>query len=319
MNLLVSLLLIAVLVAGCGGGDDDDDSGSSSTPASTQTQPTVTSAASPTAEPTEPESTGASPSATSPTDSGSGSGTGGQAPDPSTTRSADADASPTATERPRNVVTTPRPIATRPPQPTIGITQPTPTAESGSDLVVIYDDNFDDGDAGTLFVGTTDTGSSAAVIEGAYGATAPAGYWQTFSIGGTEQVSNGVMWGTVSLVGSGGAAGFSARQYNSDDGGYWLVICWIDSSGAAGCHENRSNEFVEILRVEPGTIAIQETNVFILSLAASGLYFEVNEQEVGTATVSDLSPGAWGLYVETYEGSESSAYFDDITVWDAGS
>jgi len=317
MPCVLSLMLTLFLVS-CGGGDTDGDDGSgesgSPTVLATHTGTVAlpTDAPAPaTASPTEMASptirAPATGDSSSGSGSGSGSGTGGSAPLPT-----GGAASPTATERPRNVSTTPRPIATRPPEPT-------PTAENVSDLVVVYEDNFDDGDAGALYVGTTDTGATAGVADGAYVASAPADFWQSFSVGGTEAVTNGVMWATVSLTGTGGAAGLVARQYNTEDGGYWLVTCWIDTDGSAGCHENRSNEFTEILAVEAGTIALQPANALVLSLADGGLYFEVNDQEVGVATVSDLTPGNWGLYVETYAGAENTVYFDDITVWDAGS
>ena len=311
---LAYLLVAILLVAGCGGGDDDADD--SSTPTATHTEvatlPTVEPVASPTR--AAPTATSADASLQTTGTPGSDIGSGGQAPKPTSNA-----ASPTATERPRNVSTTPRPIATRPPQPTIAITQPTPTAESGSDLVTVYDDNFDDGDAGTLYTGTTEGGASVGVVDGAYVTTVPPGFWQSFTIGDTTGVTNGVMWGTVTMVGTGGAAGLIARQYDTEDGGYWLLVCWISSDGAAGCDEISSNEFTNILRVEPGTLALQPTNLLVLSIVDSGVYFEVNQQEVGSATVSDLSPGQWGVYLETYEGAENTVYFDDMTVWATGS
>lgn len=308
LRLVALLLLLAIglplVTLACGGGGDGAD----------DADPTATSApaASPTSAPATPTDA-ASPAATAPNGGSGGIGTAVASP----TSAASPSAAATAT-RPRTVMTTPKPIASRAPQPTFGFSFATPTAPEGGDLVTLYDDDFDDGDAGTLFVGTADGGATAGVVEGRYVASAPAGFWQTFSIEETAQLQNGVFWASVGVSGN-GAGGIFARYRTTDDAGSWaMILCWISSEGTVGCHSVVNNEWTQLLLLDAGTIQLQELNTLVLSLADDGLYYEVNGVEVGSATLPDIAAGWWGVYIETYTDSQASVTFDDMTVWDAG-
>jgi hypothetical protein len=288
------LVVVALVAVACGGnGDDDaDDAGPTATPR-------AETAASPPA-----RATGTRP----PSGAGAPAATG--EPRGSPAAASPTAAEPTPTRRPATVASTPRPVATRDTSTRV-IAPITPTPTPPDDLVFLVEDGFDSADTTAFFLGTTDYGTTAEIVDGWYTVTVPSG-WQVLDAVVTDGLADGVVVADVSLAGN-GSAGVVGRSLTEADGTFSFYLCWLDTAGAAGCHAMVRGEWVELLTAGDAAIALLEVNRLSLVIIGETLSFSINDQEIGTLTDAALAAGSWGVYADAYEGA-TTARFDTVVI-----
>jgi hypothetical protein len=272
--------MMLVLLSGCAGED---------TPTVTPVPPTATQVAvAPTATP-EPSPTPTPTATAEPT----------ATPEPPT---------PTPTPPPATVVAPPRAVATRQPTSPVQATE-VPTQEpSSGDYEIRVNETFDG--PTQLFIGETQYGTTANVAEGMYEVTVPGGGWQNIVADWIDPIANGIAYTAVELNGA-GAVGLVARSMTSSDGLFNFYVCWFSVDGDAGCHASVQSEWVELFRVDPGTIAVGPINELYMIVDGESIYFEINDVVVGQTSATTSETGWWGIYAESY-GDTFMARFDSL-------
>jgi hypothetical protein len=240
---LLALFLIVALsssLVACGGGGDDD-----TTPTGAAAKVTSTSSATGTAA-VATGASGVTPSAAS-GGSGPGSGASGTSVVPGSTPTGGTSGA-TPTRHPATVVSTPRPIATKPPAPTEAPateeTEPTATegqagetatSEDGQ-LTIVLDDTFDDPEASYFETGTSEFNTQLAIVDGVYSIIPDLDSWQTITVGPDDSwdFADGLITADVAMTGA-GEFGLVSRQYQDDNGDFYFYVCWLTTAGDAGC------------------------------------------------------------------------------------
>jgi hypothetical protein len=174
----------------------------------------------------------------------------------------------------------------------------------------VLETTFDDGDAGPYWIGTDEL-SDFRVIDGWYAMSMQEGYWYHNIAGSTANVTDGAIVVDVALDGR-GVAGLIGRYTPSGDAGSFYT-CWIDDTAAAGCHALIDGEWYELFAAPAGSFQLQEVNRLSLAIVGDIVSFAVNGATITEFQDASLTGGAWGLYIETYDGP-FTMYVDQVTI-----
>ena len=237
-------------------------------------------------------------------------------------------AGPTATRKPATVISTPRKIATKPPtlapNPTATIAsestdtpdtgEPTATVESGG-LDPLLGQDFSV-DATPFYEGTTDSGITMGVADGAYSIQLPANFWQISVTDDSAAPDDGVIVADLSIA-DGAYGGVVARDLIAQDGSYALYICWLGYDGSAGCSLNENNDWTTLFSVDSGTVPLQDVNTLTMSVVGSTIAFAVGDTIYGSADDTNVVGGYWGLYAESPQDAGATVVFDNVALFAA--
>jgi hypothetical protein len=209
---------------------------------------------------------------------------------------------PTATVAIQAATTTPSGIAPNEPAPD----QPE----------VNYSTSFDDAAADMFFVGETNFGAMASIVDGRYVVEVEDGEWQTITPGPMLHPNDGVIEAEVQLEGS-GFAGLVARSSVDAGGNDWMYSCLFDETGWAGCIASVGSTYQDLFWGAVDDFDVDVAQHMRMTVVADRIELAVNGQVIGSAQHGQVKSGAWGILAESQDEGQTVVTLDNFSITSA--
>ncbi|HEX6288485.1 MAG TPA: S1C family serine protease [Herpetosiphonaceae bacterium] len=186
------------------------------------------------------------------------------------------------------------------------------SGQSDDDGLLVVNNSFDDGDAGTWPTGQED-GYSAQVADGAYTVNLTVDNMYLFlHPDEAADIANGAVAAQIRPEGT-GLAGVMAR-YSEADGKRSMYVCWISNERKFACSKDVNNDWTVMVKPQTHDAIQPDTNnKVVLAVVGNEFSFQINDQEVASFTDDSLTTGGWGVYAETTPGN-FKAHYDHIAI-----